>query len=262
MAVRPAHFKIHPVGAILDLIDRAWDLYAAASVTVVKPSMPILWFGDSAAYFNSPVRVVTVGLNPSREEFPDRDRFLRFPGARSLDPSADPMTRRATYTRALDDYFRTAPYRRWFNRGFERVLNGMAASFYDGQPRRALHTDLFSALATDPTWCRLDDATRESLIQDGLPLWHDLMRTLEPDVIIVSVARRYLDRISFPRLGDFHCVHREQQKRPFLTEAMPIEVVAGKKTTLAFGRCAQVPFGLVSFEAQRAIGAAIEAHRD
>jgi hypothetical protein len=246
---------------ILDLVDRAWDLYAAAGAAIVKPSIPILWFGDSTAYFNSPVRVVTVGLNPSREEFPGHDRFLRFPSARSLDTSDDPLARRANYARALDDYFRTAPYRRWFDRGFERVLNGMAASYYDGQPRRALHTDLFSALATDPTWGGLGDAAREALIQDGLPLWHDLMRALEPDVVIVSVARRHLDRISFPRLGNFHCVHREEQKRPFLTEAMPIEIVAGKKTTLAFGRCAQVPFGLVSFEAQRAIGAAIEAHR-
>jgi hypothetical protein len=37
---------------------------------------PILWFGDSVAYSNSDVRVVTVGLNPSRVEFPEGDRFF------------------------------------------------------------------------------------------------------------------------------------------------------------------------------------------
>jgi hypothetical protein len=144
------------MGSIGNLIDKACGLYAAAGATVVKTSMPILWFGDSAAYFNSRVRVVTVGLNPSRVEFPQADRFLRFPSARDLSLSVDPSKRRPAFIRALDDYFRLEPYRPWFDRGFERVLNGMATSYYQGQPSTALHTDLFSPLATDPTWSGLD----------------------------------------------------------------------------------------------------------
>jgi hypothetical protein len=259
--VRPARLESAPMGRIVDLVDRAWDLYAAAGATVVKPSMPILWFGDSAAYFNSRVRVVTVGLNPSRVEFPEADRFLRFPSARSLSLSVDPPTRRPIYVRALDDYFRSEPYRPWFDRGFERVLNGMATSYYEGRPSTALHTDLFSPLATDPTWSGLDAIAREALAQNGLPVWHDLMRELEPDVIIVSVARRHLTQISFPRLGDRHDVHTVERERPFVTEAVAVEVVARKRTTLAFGRCVNLPFGSVSSEAKNAIGAAIEAHR-
>jgi hypothetical protein len=169
--------------------------------------------------------------------------------------------RRATYARALDDYFRKQPYRHWFNSGFERVLNGMDASYYEGQPRRALHTDLLSVLATDPTWGKLGDVTRETLSQKGLPLWHDLMRELQPDVIVVSVARRQFNRISFPRLGSVHDTHKVERECPFVTNTVAVEVVAGKRTTLAFGRCAQVPFGLVSSETKMAIGAAIEAHR-
>ena len=34
---------------------------------VVQASIPILYFGDCEAYYQSPIKVVTVGLNPSRK---------------------------------------------------------------------------------------------------------------------------------------------------------------------------------------------------
>ena len=52
------------------LIDEAWRIYdATADTCVVRPSIPILFFGDSAHYACSPLKVVTVALNPSRKEF-------------------------------------------------------------------------------------------------------------------------------------------------------------------------------------------------
>jgi hypothetical protein len=79
---------------------------------------------------------------------------------------------------ALDSYFRSAPYRRWFDQGFERVLNGLSATYYAGFPNAALHTDLLSPLATDPTWGGLArepdppsriDPTRRITKADDLP---------------------------------------------------------------------------------------------
>ena len=87
--------------------------------------MPILFFGDLDAYVDSQPRVLTVGLNPSRNEFPEGDPFQRFPLANDA-AAADPQ-------RSLDAlcaYFRTRPYTQWFN-SFEPLLNGMGASYHD-----------------------------------------------------------------------------------------------------------------------------------
>src|SRR5438876_683431 len=63
------------------LLSRSWSSYnrLARYGFVVHPAIPILFFGNSARYFESRCRIITVGLNPSSEEFPTGDRFSRFP---------------------------------------------------------------------------------------------------------------------------------------------------------------------------------------
>jgi len=156
------------------------------------------------------------------------------------------------------------PYRGWFDQGFERVLNGLSASYYDGFRNTAVHTDLLSPLATDPTWGRLSNEERNRLADGGTPLWHRVIRALQPDVIVASVARAHLDRIDFPRTGPWRTIHvvdSADRQRPFATEAMRIEVAPGKDALLVFGRCTNTPFGSVTHEAKLAIGAAIGAYR-
>ena len=51
----------------------AWQAFDhAASPPRVQPSAPILSFGNLEAYRASPLRVLTVGLNPSRNTKLDR----------------------------------------------------------------------------------------------------------------------------------------------------------------------------------------------
>lgn len=138
-----------------ELAHDAWDQHERAEREsvhhLVRPSIPILFFGDSKAFASSPLRTITVGLNPSREEFPRRAPFLRFPAAEGTSVRAPDR-----YLASLDAYFRTAPYTGWFNPSFEPLLRGLGASYYDQASSVALHTDLCSPLATDPTWSRLD----------------------------------------------------------------------------------------------------------
>jgi len=257
----PVGFYTRAMAIPTDLIDEAWGLHASGGSSVVRPSIPILWFGDSVAFLNSSLRVVTVGLNPSRVEFPQDDRFLRFPAARLLTAPPATATQRLAYVSALDSYFRSAPYRGWFDQGFERVLNGLSATYYEGLPNVALHTDLLSPLATDPTWSGLANGDRVSLLHGGPPLWHKLIRALQPDVIVASVARQHLGRILFPRLGNWRVIHTVDRDRPFVTEAVDIDVVPGKRTVLVFGRCMNIPFGSVSHKSKLSIGTAIGADR-
>ncbi len=128
---------------------RAFDR-AARWTCCVKPAVPILFFGDLDAYRASPLRVLTVGLNPSLHEFPADDPFRRFPlaeGSLGGEPSR--------YLDAMSAYFRTDPYVKWFS-AFEPLLKGMRASYYPGGASTALHTDICSPVATNPTWNNLD----------------------------------------------------------------------------------------------------------
>src|SRR4051812_7516335 len=76
---------------IESLAQKAWEAYdACAADYVLKPSIPMLFFGNGSAYRKSAQRIITVGKNPSPEEFPEDDRFMRFPkGRESVDGTRD-----------------------------------------------------------------------------------------------------------------------------------------------------------------------------
>jgi hypothetical protein len=117
---------------------RALHVSSVGKQWLVARSAPVLFFGDLLAYQRSPVRVVTVALNPSRNEFPLDAPFSRFPGADSPDD--------AQYLAALSEYFRVLPLG-WFD-NYEVALVGMGASFRAAE-NVAIHTDVGSVLATD-----------------------------------------------------------------------------------------------------------------
>lgn len=133
-----------------ELASASWELYRDAvnqgTAVLVRPSIPILFFGDDEKYISSPLKVITVGLNPWRLEFPSVDPFLRFPAARQIDPQQPALD---AHLEALRAYFRVRPYNAWFRPAFEPILNELAASYYDGTAAStALHTDICSPLAT------------------------------------------------------------------------------------------------------------------
>jgi hypothetical protein len=242
------------------LIKDAWRLYDTAEAVeyIVQPSVPVLFFGDSERYFQSPLKVITVGLNPSRIEFPSADPFTRFRPAENVHPAILSGHFYAEYLAALNGYFRSVPYSRWFN-AFEPILNGMEASYYDGRPNAVLHTDLCSPLATDPTWSKLPPTpTKMALAEEGLRLWLRLVRHLAPDIILISVARHYLGRLDFRHLDNWHPLYTIQRTNPYRVDARRVEVTNGKTALLVFGPASQTPFGKVSTAAKGEIGRRIE----
>lgn len=249
-------------GANLDeLISEAWLIYFGQShnPAIVSPSVPILYFGDSRSYFRSEIKVITVGLNPSRVEFPEGDRFYRFPAARGIYPQVIDGGFYREYTEALDGYFSISPYRSWFN-SFEPLLNGLGASYYSGAPNTALHTDLCSPLATDPTWSRLTPVQREVLRPEGTALWHRLVEALLPDVIIISVAEGHLDNIHFSRTAGWETIHTVERENPYRVKLVGLDLGAGRRTALVFGRAANTPFGTVTNADKRRIGENLRGH--
>lgn len=158
---------------------------------IAKPSIPIVWFGDMAKCRQSPLRIITVALNPSRREFPAENSFSRFMGG-------DKIWQKRILNRddlcalheMLSGYFSHNPYKNWFL-GFEKVLNKLDASYYGStvKSNTAVHIDICTAIATDPTWGKLDDDQISRLIGEGnesLSLFKRLLEYLNPNVVLFS----------------------------------------------------------------------------
>lgn len=246
-------------------VETAWRAFdrAADLRSRVTPAVPILFFGDLPAYRSSRLRVLTVGLNPSLREFPADAPFRRFPRAAGTTGNEP-----ARYLETLSAYFCTDPYRGWFS-AWEPLLNGAASSYYEGQPSTALHTDICSPVATNPTWSRLAASARATLEADGGPLWHRLLAALRPHVVALSVARRHLSRIEFEALtDDWEVIHRFERTSGGAPRKSPYEVstrwyeVGGRRSLFVFGAAAQTPFGLLHKTQRREAGEIVlEAYR-
>jgi hypothetical protein len=223
---------------------------------VVRPAIPILFFGDIEQYRRSPLRIVTVGLNPSLAEFPTTGPLERFPAATQL-KGLETAVDHDNYVRALSSYFREAPYGSWFGT-FEGLLNGMDASFYDGSPNTALHTDICSPVATNPTWSKLPEPARAALVKPGRALWNGLMELLEPHAVLISVARRYLDTLDFASESEWAELDRVERRDPYIVRHRRLSLGGNVTTTAIFGKAAQKPFSLISSADKLRIGAAVK----
>lgn len=142
---------------------------------VVAGSTPVLSFGNAAEAV-----VATIGLNPSRQEFLDRNgrelsgRSRRFETLKSLGVPELASASDSDLLRvvgACNTYFAANPYRRWFDQ-LEPILRSVGASYYDGS---ACHLDLVQ-WATDPVWSKIPDRTvRDRLLeQDSVFFRHQL----------------------------------------------------------------------------------------
>ena len=239
-------------------VARAWCAFdrATALPSRVTPAAPILFFGDLDAYCASPLRVLTVGLNPSLHEFPAGEPFQRFPFLTGASTDREP----GRYLDAMSAYFCTNPYGRWFN-ALEPLLKGAGASYFPNEASTALHTDICSPVATSPTWSRLTETQREGLEADGGPIWHTLLEALRPNVVALSVASDHIRRIKFAPLGTWETIHAFTQttrgrprSRPYEVRARSYEV-AGERSLFVFGPAAQTPFGLLSDHQKYEVGA-------
>lgn len=167
------------------LVDNAFDHFDEFKdgYGVVPKSSPILFFGNLADYQQSQRKIVTVGLNPSNAEFTD-ERF-NFPYA--------PRQDKEKYIKSLSDYFVFNPLV-WFD-PYNKFLRYFDASFYPGKSNIALHTDLLSPLATNPTWSKLKlgKDKRDRLVKSGFKIWSELMNFLQPDIIICSIGKNHIE---------------------------------------------------------------------
>lgn len=174
---------------IMQIIDEFYNDFlnkkSLQYVQSAKTSLPIVWFGNLDKYFSSKIRILTIGLNPSNNEFTE-ERFL---GVASAFETHD---NQAVFD-GLNKYFTFNPYKDWFI-AYERVLNRSNwNATYGGKVSRnlwaknyAIHIDYFSAIATNPTWSKLDNVARVKL--QRIDLFDKLFEILRPDIVLFSTS--------------------------------------------------------------------------
>ena len=215
------------------------------TTSVIPGMIPIVWFGDYEAYSSSPTKIITVGLNPSDREFGNPTQpctSLRFPAYTGCVCSL---------IKALNGYFHINPYNDWFKSGFEPILNGLNASYYGGKTNTALHTDICSPWATNPTWSKLPRAERETLMKEGFPLWMKLIQKLAPDIILFSIPQRHIDRLKTESNGLLTqnqplCIINTDSKGIIRKRPIVIGEGAYGSALAIFGKTWNVPFGALS----------------
>lgn len=231
---------------MFQLLSAAETAQAEAPKAVrVAPHVPILYFGRLSEYQKSDLRIVTVGLNPSVNEFPATSPLFRFPALTTYNAEQSNVARYGALQAAYEAYFDNDPYMRWFG-NLERVLEGFSASFCKRMGRTALHTDILSPIATSPTWSRLKKSDQSQLLTFGVPLWHKLIDHLQPHLLVVSVARDHFNRISFPSYGTKLCRVVLGGKSRYPIVAQTIQLVSGQLTDVIYMTPAQLPFGFLS----------------
>jgi hypothetical protein len=153
---------------------------------IVAGSTPVVSFGNAQT-----ATVATLGLNPSRVEFLDRDgselvgdlrRLATHSSLGTADLSTAPAETIKQVLADCNDYFQRRPYRRWFDQ-FQPILNACGSSFYDGT---ACHLDLVQ-WATDPTWGKLQPAsTRKQLLADDAAFLADQLQNESLRLLLVN----------------------------------------------------------------------------
>ena len=254
-----AQLAIEDTG-LLSLVRDARQLYEASvgNQWLVSPGAPVLFFGDLPEYAASSVRIATVALNPSREEFPKVSPFSRFPNADLPDD--------ALYLHALFAYFRTRPYWSWFD-CYEQALLGMAASYYGGSNSTALHTDICSVLPTDPTWSKLFGYVRRQLVNDGVGLWHRLVEYIQPNILLWSTACKWLGLMALRPIGEWTQLatfnltkHGVQRTRPVGIEARWYSLSTGAPLLVAHGPALEKPLAGLSHELKQEVGRIVKEY--
>lgn len=234
----------------------AWRLHRDAlkqeKTSVLRESMPVLYFGNEIGYRASKQRVVTVGLNPSHDEFPDNEAFRRF---RIALPIGNEPSFYRRYFKALNNYFVEDPCP-WFH-AFVPLLEGLDASYYPNANHRVIHTDLCSALATNPAWSGLSADERRYLQRDGVPLWHRLINELRPHLILTSLGQEHLERIELQKLCEWERVEtvRRRSGEAFEIKYCRIRVGDDAETILVHGDGMRGrPFATLDKKSKRELG--------
>lgn len=171
---------------------------------VPEKSLPIMWHGTLWDYYKSKFKVITVSINPHPRAFgkstPHFDMDTVDSICNEITINKEIMTQ---YTEQMDSYFERNCDKTKEDEVFqpyEEILNMLNTSYYKSNDygNKALHLDMFSPLVTVPTWTKLKKtcpSVSKELEQSGKKLFQRLIEVLKPDMVIVSIEKRSVEKV-------------------------------------------------------------------
>ena len=247
----------------------AWNHYASIDKDIYgikQPSIPLIYQGDYHKYHESVLKIITAGLNPPANEFPDYNPALRHKELHKYINKTNLTQYEATqYLDSLNLYF-TRNSNSWFE-NIEPVLNGVNASYYGGTESTVLHTELLTPLSTVESWSKYLDKYPTYVIEDvitkGHSLWLELMNLLQPDIIITSLGAKYrrnifnIQKLNWVKIDTITTNTKgDTRKRPYEIYCSIATLDNGKKCMLIFGDRSVVPF-MINLEQKLQLGSKI-----
>ena len=177
---------------LCDVLDEYWRDFKKkhGRKDILNHSIPIVWFGDMEAYTKSQLKIVTIGLNPSNHEFYNDDgtESNRFSDITTLTNCSKLVDRaREILVANYNNYFKVNPYKKWFD-NYKDILNIFSADYYGTAENTAIHIDLETSLATNPTWSKLTNEEQESIRDRDLSI--KLLDYLKPDIMLISANKK------------------------------------------------------------------------
>ena len=132
----------------------------------------------------------------------------------------------------------------------------MGASYYDckGYSCRAIHTDICSPWATDPTWFYLAEDERESMRAKGTPQWINLISELNPHVIIASVAEQHIEKLGIAETKTEFCKFPFKKDGSLRNRPETVFLYDFHGIPFVNGRTRNKPFGSLSNDFKRTVG--------
>ena len=166
---------------------------APEGLPIVPISFPVTSFGDVNC-----ARVLTVGLNPSSNEFMTKgnkavlaEGAKRFVDRESLGSALGEIPTPAEAQRILESnnkYFANGNHYEWFDKMEATVLNPMGYSYFDGT---AAHVDVVQ-WATHPLWSGLDDQMfSDELIAPELDFLRKILTGRTYDYVLFNGKKVY-----------------------------------------------------------------------
>ncbi len=127
---------------LYEIIDEYWEDYQNKKNLsgVIKDSIPIIWFGDINKYFTSNIRTITVGLNPSKYEFINKNviiESLRFKNTDNFKNNKDlDNEQKDILIDSYNNYFKYNPYETWFKWNDDNIMKFMNTEGGEALARR------------------------------------------------------------------------------------------------------------------------------
>ena len=215
-----------------------WDrarLDAKDQAYIPAESAPVLWFGDLERYLRSPVKVLTLGVNPGPKTFPEQDPWVKFPDIRG-DRSLGAMTS------ACKAY----PMDSWFSY-WEPLIKPMGAALKQPADSQALHLDL-TPLMTRPVFSEVPEEVRERLRHNGIKILVKLLKVLEPDCTVACLSGTHFiasqvqlglkTQEKFPDLDAWRCTWGHSGKFLWVRKTNELPVPHKSEVKLEIGRWA------------------------